>query len=90
MTTKRDRRATKNLSLSEWLTAWWGSVKRDTDDLHFSGPSGPDRTLIYGMLCTRNFDANGNLSQPSIVEELAARGYDVETLEFRIKRKVTP
>lgn len=81
------RKATKNLSRSEWLTAWFGPVKRDKDDLHFSGPNGPDRTLIYGALCAKNYDAQGWLTRPSLVEELEARGYDVTTLEFRVRRK---
>ena len=87
---RRDRRSTPRLPWGGWLTAWFGPVKRDADDLHFSGPKGPDRTLLYGAFCMKGYDWHGRLTRPSLVEELEARGYDVTTLEFRIKRKVTP
>lgn len=66
---------------------WWGDVKRDHPDLHFSGPSGPDRTLMYGAFCMKGYDEHGGLTRPSLLEELEARGYDTSTIEFRIKRK---
>ena len=80
--------ATKNLPWTEWLTVRFGEVRRDSPDLHFSGPNGPDRTLLYGVFCTKNYDEQGKLTQPSLVEELEARGYDITTLEFRVKRRV--
>lgn len=81
------RRATKNLSWDEWLTAWWGRTKHDGADLHFSGPRSPDRHYLYRALCMRQRDERGAFTVPSIIEELERRGYDTTTLEFRIKRK---
>ena len=39
-----DRRATKNLPWDEWLTSFYGPVKRDAPDLRFAGPRGCDRS----------------------------------------------
>lgn len=83
-------KATRNLSWDEWLTTWWGKPKherREPADLHFSGPSGPDRHLMYGLFCTKGYDERGNLTRPSLQEELEARGYDITTIEFRVKKK---
>jgi len=55
-------KATKNLSWDEWLTTWWGKPKherREPADLHFSGPSGPDRHLMYGVFCSKGYDERG-------------------------------
>jgi len=83
-----NRRATKNLSWNEWLTAWFGQpTKRDKSDLQFAGPCGPDRHLLYGVFTMKGPDEDGNITRPSLVEELEARGYDLTTLEFRIRRK---
>ena len=82
------RKATKNLDWDEWLTVWFGPVPKDAPDLHFSGPRGCDRSLMHSALCGDRPPAiPGQPWQPSIVKELEARGYDVTTLEFRIKRK---
>ena len=47
-------------------------------------------TADLAAFCMKGYDWHGRLTRPSLVEELEARGYDVTTLEFRIKRKVTP
>lgn len=86
-------KATKNLSWDEWLTVWFGQSKsvhgrHDNPDLHFSGPRGCDRSLLYGVFCTKGYDEHGKLTQPSLVDELEARGYDTTTIEFRVKKRV--
>lgn len=81
------RKATKRLPWDEWLTVWFGRVKGESEpDMHFSGPNGPDRTLMYGWLTAKGYDEHGRLTQPSLEEELKARGYDLTTLEFRVRR----
>ena len=82
-----DRRATKNLPWDEWLTSFYGPVKHDDPDLHFAGPRGCDRSLLYGAFCMKSYSETGALTVLSLVEELEARGYDTTTIEFRIKRK---
>ena len=83
------QRATKNLPHDEWLTMWWGPVKGDDPDMHFSGPRRCDRSLMYGVLCIKPVKGV-TLMDRSLIDELEARGYDTTTLEFRVKRKVQP
>ena len=91
MTTRRDRRSTPRLPWAEgWLTAYFGRTDGGGNDLNFAAPSRADSRLLYNAFCVKGYDERGRLVQPSLVEELEARGYDVTTLEFRIKRKVTP
>ena len=47
-------------------------------------------TADLAAFCMKGYDERGRLVQPSLIEELEARGYDVTTLEFRIKRKGAP
>jgi hypothetical protein len=82
-------KATKNLSWDDWLTVWFGTTKHDGPDLHFSGPRRCDRSLLYGVFCLKPV-AGVPLLERSLVEELEARGYDTTTIEFRVKKKVTP
>jgi hypothetical protein len=91
--TKRDRRATKNLPWQDgWLTVYRGKLPGEShkpNSTIFCASNGADRRLLYSAFSTRNYDEHGRLAQPSFIEELEARGYDIETLEFRIKRKAT-
>ena len=86
---KRERRAAKNLPPAEWLTAYFASDKNGVGDTFFDGPVGCDRHYLYASLYARRRDEHGGLTLPSFIEELEARGYDVSTLEFRIRRKPT-
>lgn len=82
------RRATKNLPWAEgWLTAWWGRDKHEGESLRFGFPRKPDGHWLYDAFCSKGYDENGSVTRPSLVEELEARGYDITTLEFRIRRK---
>ena len=82
------RKATKNLPWGEWLASFFGTTKGDRHpDHHFAGPCGPDRHYLYSVLCCKGRDEHGNITVPSVIEELEARGYDTTTLEFRIQRK---
>lgn len=60
-----------------WLTAYWGRESGDrsgSKELIFGSPSRPDGHLLYGALAP-------------LVKELEARGYDITTLQFSIRRK---
>lgn len=68
-----------------------GRVDWASDMCIFYGDNVPrrDRALIMNVICSSRRDWDGK-SQPSLIEELDARGYDLETLQFSIeKKKVT-
>ena len=80
------RRATKNLPPEEWLTVCWRVTRNDGPDVYFAGPRRCDRSLMYGVLCVKPV-AGMTLMDRSLLDELAARGYDITTLELRVRRK---
>ena len=65
------------------ILAWQGDrmMKRDTNLLHY-------------FLCSRHPNPHVepifSEMNPSLIEELVARGYDLTTLKFSIMKKVTP
>ena len=59
------------------LSARWS--KRE-QDIVFNYPRKCDGSFLFGMLC---HDWRG---EPSMVEELKRRGYDIETLRFSVRR----
>lgn len=65
------------------LKARWS--KKENDVLFFY-PSKPDGHYLYAALSCDRFDYDGR-SQPSILKELEARGYDLTTLQFSICKK---
>lgn len=78
----------RNKSWSDgWLTSYWGRDQRSSlsKDLIFASPCHADGHLLYDMFCHAK-SANGK----TFKEELEARGYDVTTLQFSIKRKWKP
>lgn len=65
------------------ILAWQGNseMKRDTNLLHYyicSKRPDPHKLPIFSVM------------QPSLIEELAARGYDITTLKFSIMKKAIP
>ena len=64
------------------MLAWQGdsSMERDTQLLHY-------------MMCSKHPDPSAkplfSVMRPSLMEELDARGYDLTTLKFSIKKKTT-
>lgn len=68
-----------------WLTAYWGkpsdASRGESKDLVFGFPCGPDGHLLHGAFCHEKL-ASGK----TLIEELKARGYDITTLQFSIKR----
>jgi hypothetical protein len=69
-----------------WLTAYWGRESRgDKKDLIFGSPCRPDGHLLYGA-----FSFVEITKGKTLVQELEERGYDIQTLQFSIKRKWRP
>lgn len=76
------------------LKVQWAKLPHDTPDLVFSsgeGTSSSDRYFLYCMFCSEqprwDHEKNGLAYDPSFVKELEARGYDLTTLKFSIKKK---
>lgn len=63
-----------------WLTVRWS--KRRGDHI-VETPSKPDGHLMYGVL----FRPLDMLDGRSLADDLKDRGYDLETLEFAVRRK---
>jgi len=53
-----------------------------------------DTRLLYYYLCSQHPDTGKqplfSVMQPSLIEELASRGYDITTLKFSIMKKQLP
>lgn len=65
-----------------------GRIDGDADMCIFYGDNTPrcDRALVMNTLCSDRLGYKGD-TQPSFIEELAKRGYDLETLRFSIEKK---
>jgi hypothetical protein len=70
-----------------------GKVDGDIDMCIFYGGDVPrcDQALVINALCSERQYTNLSTMRPaferSLIDELEARGYDLETLRFSIKRK---
>lgn len=81
------------------LLVYYGKLPHDTPDVVFSwggsGASKCDSSLVYSVLlgkrCRVDFENPaapfGVAYDPSLIEELEARGYDITTLRFSIEKK---
>lgn len=72
------------------LSAWWSKREKD---IVFSYPHKPDGHLLYGFMSLKRprRDLGGDVVfDPSFLEELEVRGYDITTLRFSVRRKTTP
>jgi len=67
-----------------------GKVDGEPDMCIFYGDNTPrcDRSLVMNYLCSTRLNWQQNV-EPSLIEELEKRGYDLETLRFSIERKKT-
>lgn len=64
--------------------------KRENDLVFSWGGEGATKATagyLQGQLSYKHYDCNGRLTEPSIIEELEARGYDITTLHISIKKK---
>ena len=77
------------------LLVYWGKLPHDNPDvvLAWQGDSNMrrDTALLHQVLCSKQPDPHfkpifGKMN-PSLVEELTARGYDIKTLRFSIMKK---
>lgn len=69
-----------------WLTAYWGRDGRgEPKELMFGFPCKTDGHLLNDVF------AHARLSGgKTLLKELEARGYDISTVQFSIKRKYRP
>lgn len=80
------------------LRVYYGKADRwSGPDVCFAWGDGvqkPDAHLLYGALSmkrmTTDFPNTGHKWDPSLIEELEARGYDIATLRFSISKKAQP
>lgn len=72
-----------------------GKVDGDVDICIFYGDNVPrcDRALVINAFCSKRQYTDLKTLQPrfdpSLIDELESRGYDLDTLQFSIKRKET-
>lgn len=70
-----------------------GKIDGDIDMCIFYGDNVPrcDRALVMNALCSKrqytDLSAKHPRFEPSLVDDLEKRGYDLDTLKFSIKRK---
>lgn len=77
------------------LRVYWGREPHDTPDVIFAWQGDHsmkrDSRLLHNALASKHPDPFASpifsKMRPSLIEELAARGYDITTLEFRIRKK---
>ena len=66
-----------------------GKLPHEDPDMYiFYGDDTPrcDRALVINTFCFGVYDVAKNKLNPSFIEELELRGYDLETLRFSIER----
>lgn len=78
------------------LKAQWGRVDRwsDKDVCYIWGDGVPkcDSRLLHSVLSTQRMRLKiegGHDFEPSFLEELEVRGYDITTIRFSIQKKAT-
>ena len=77
------------------LKVYWGRMPHDEPDIiiEYRGDRGMkrDSNLLFNALTSKNVDPFAkplfSKMNPSLVEELEARGYDITTLKFSIRKK---
>lgn len=79
------------------LRVYWGKLPHDSPDLIFAWQGDytmrADSKLLHIAFCCNNPDPFitplFSKMLPSLVQELEARGYDIETLRFSIMKKAS-
>ncbi len=66
-----------------------GKVDGDVDMCIYYGDNTPrcDRALVMYMLCSERLNYGGGV-EPSFIDDLESRGYDLDTLKFSIEKKI--
>jgi len=89
------KRYRKRPFLKGVLRVFWGRLSDDpTPDIIYQRGDGcpkPDGHMLYSFFgCKRerrDWQSGQIVYEPSLLEELESRGYDLTTLEFSIKKK---
>jgi len=77
------------------LRVYWGKVPHENPDIVLAWQGNPlmkrDTNMLHSFLCSKNPDPFAkplfSVMNPSMIEELEARGYDLTTLKFSIMKK---
>jgi hypothetical protein len=73
------------------LKVQWGKLPHDNPDICYSWGDGCSRTdghLLHNALTSRRYYAHDLAHpEPSLLDELKERGYDITTLKFYIRKK---
>lgn len=77
------------------LRMYWGREPHDSPDVMLAWQGDRmmkrDTSLLHFHLCSRHPDPHAkpifSKMEPSLIEELEARGYDLKTLKFSIMKK---
>ena len=72
------------------LVCRWATSRDDGPDLYYNAGEGcgGDMKLLHGFFTSQRLNCNYEFEK-SFIEELKLRGYDITTLNFSIKKKVT-
>jgi hypothetical protein len=84
-------RATRKQAKPGELCAFYGKLPHDQPDVIYAwgeGCSKRDSALLFSVFGSKRPDWQGQL-QDSLLDDLKARGYDLSTIKFSI-RKVKP
>lgn len=86
-------RATRKKAAPGELRMFYGRLPGEYDDViiaHGDGTSKRDAALLhFAMCCERPSVIPGAADHLGLIDELVERGYDLTTLEFRIRKKAT-
>lgn len=84
-------RATRKKAAPGELRMFYGQLPGEYDDVIIAngvGTSRYDAALLHWVICTdRPSAVPGDPYHPNLIRELKDRGYDITTLEFRIRKK---
>lgn len=72
------------------LILQWGKLPHESPDIVVAWGEGcakADSRLLMSAFCSKHYNPGTYDSNPSLVDELSNRGYDIETLKFVIKKK---
>lgn len=72
-----------------YLYIYYGRLEGDDPDVVYANGEGVprcDRALLHCVMGTKRLIYDGTY-EPSLFDELAARGYDLDTLKFSIQKK---
>lgn len=71
------------------LKAQWGKLPHETPDLIYVWGDGVprcDSRLLYNIFSMKRFPPGSFEADPSFLDELKARGYDLTTIKFSVEK----